>query len=112
MGCDPLITTRIKLGTALLKKWQLEKRLKLEKDLKVWEIYDEDGFAELEYKDSNEDNQFSVNTGEANTNMNRCFKRNSANSVRSGELHSTSKDKQAHEVKDTLCTVFNSNDLP
>ncbi|VDP33503.1 unnamed protein product [Schistosoma curassoni] len=69
---DDLITTRLKLRKALLRKKNLEKRLELERQLNMLDLQEVVDMAGLECKAMEDDNQLSVDKCEINAKVKSC----------------------------------------
>ncbi|CAH8553368.1 unnamed protein product [Schistosoma turkestanicum] len=101
-------TSRFKLDKALIKKKNLEKRLELEKQLKMLELQEEVDMAELECKLIENDNQLSVDKAEINSKVERYLDCD----IERNKVINASKCGCIDELKDTLRATVNNTVLP
>ncbi|CAI2732197.1 unnamed protein product [Schistosoma spindalis] len=112
MSSAQFSTSRLRLDKALLKKKILEKRLELERQLKMLELQEEVDMAELECKVIENDNRLPVDRSETNAKVERYLDCDTAYNKHSGEVFNNTKCDWINELKDTLRTTVNSTVLP
>ncbi|CAH8503250.1 unnamed protein product [Schistosoma haematobium] len=98
-------TTRLKLGKALLRKKNLEKRLELERQLNMLDLQDVVDMAELECTVMEDDNQLSVDKCEINAKVESYLDCDAVCNNHSREVFNISKSHWVDELKDTLYTM-------
>ncbi|KAH9585976.1 hypothetical protein MS3_00007053 [Schistosoma haematobium] len=112
MSSSQLSTSRLKLDKALLKKRNLEKRLELERQLKMLDLQEEVDIAELEYKAIEDDERLPVDKCGINAEVKNYLDYDTGCNNHSGKVCNISNIDWVEELKDTLHTMVSNMVLP
>uniref|UniRef100_A0A095ASU4 Uncharacterized protein n=1 Tax=Schistosoma haematobium TaxID=6185 RepID=A0A095ASU4_SCHHA len=112
MSSNQLSTSRLRLGNALLRMKNLEKRLELGRQLKMLDLQEEIDMAELECKFIEDDNQLRVDKCGINAKVKRYLDCDNGCNNHSRKVFNISKSDWVDELKDTLHTMVNNMVLP
>ncbi|CAH8623863.1 unnamed protein product, partial [Schistosoma bovis] len=112
MSSSQLSTSRLKLDKALLRKRNLEKRLELERQLKMLDLQEEVDIAELECKAIEDDERLPVDKCGINAKVENYLDCDTGCNNHSGEVCNISNVDWVGELKDTLHTMVSNMVLP
>ncbi|CAH8599139.1 unnamed protein product [Schistosoma guineensis] len=112
MSSSQLSTSRLKLDKALLRKRNLEKRLELERQLKMLDLQEEVDIAELECKAIEDDERLPVDKCGINAKVKNYLDYDTGCNDHSEKVCNISKIDWVEELKDTLHTMVSNMVLP
>ncbi|CAH8607264.1 unnamed protein product [Schistosoma guineensis] len=112
MSSNQLSTSRLKLDKALLRKRNLEKRLELERQLKMLDLQEEVDIAELECKAIEDDERLPVDKCGINAKVKNYLDYDTGCNDHSEKVCNISKIDWVEELKDTLHTMVSNMVLP
>ncbi|CAH8572859.1 unnamed protein product [Schistosoma guineensis] len=112
MSSSQLSTSRLKLDKALLRKRNLEKRLELERQLKMLNLQEEVDIAELECKAIEDDGRLPVDKCGTNAKVENYLNHDTGCNNHSGKVCDISNVDWVEELKDTLHTMVSNMSLP
>ncbi|CAH8593460.1 unnamed protein product [Schistosoma rodhaini] len=112
MSSSQLTTSRLKLDKALLRKRNLEKRLELERQLKMLDFQEEVDIAELECNVIKDDERLPVDKCGINAKVGNYLDCETGCNNHSGEVCNISKIDWVEELKGTLHTLVGNMVLP
>ncbi|VDO61909.1 unnamed protein product, partial [Schistosoma margrebowiei] len=105
MSSSQLSNSRLKLDKVLLRKKNLEKRLELERQLKMLDLQEEVDIAELECKAVEDEERLPVDKCEINAKVENYLDCDTGCNSHSGNVCNISKVDWVGELKDTLHTM-------
>ncbi|CAH8428835.1 unnamed protein product [Schistosoma haematobium] len=112
MSSSQLSASRLKLDKALLRKRNLEKRLELERQLKMLDLQEEVDIAELECKAIEDDGRLPVDKCGINAKVENYLNHDTGCNDHSGKVCNISNVDWVEELKDTLHTMVSNMVLP
>ncbi|CAH8508880.1 unnamed protein product [Schistosoma rodhaini] len=112
ISSSQLSTSRLKLDKALLRKKNLEKRLELERQLKMLDLQEEVDMAELECNVIKDDERLPVDKCEINAKVENYLNGETGGNNHSGEVCNISKIDWVDELRGTLHTLVGNMALP